>query len=104
MTRWLLRFALGLLLVVPVSVSAQQAGLPEWLSAVETGLANVAKSAEAGDLARARSQAMQIYLDHYEVIEGWYGPGGRYASLPLSSAISSTESAFHVLLKSTSPV
>ena len=103
MTRWLRRLALALLFVLPASVPAQQPGLPEWLSAVEAGLADVAKSAEAGDLARARSQAMQIYLDHYEVIEGWYGPGGRYAALPLSSAISSTEAAFHVLLKSDSP-
>jgi FTR1 family protein len=81
---------------------AERQGLPEWLDAVESGLVGVAKSAEAGDLTRARAQAMQIYLDHYEIIEGWYGPGGRHAALPLSSAIASTETGFHVLLRSSS--
>jgi high-affinity iron transporter len=101
MKSWAFRLLLVLLLPSG-AIASQQQGLPEWLHAIETGLSSVAKSAESGDLAGARARATQIYLDHYEVIEGWYGPGGRHATVPLSVAIASTESAFHVLLRSNS--
>ncbi|MEX2281373.1 MAG: FTR1 family protein [Gemmatimonadota bacterium] len=97
-----LRLLLVLMLVPAAAFGSQQQGLPEWLGAIESGLSQVAKSAERGDLAGARATATQIYLDHYEVIEGWYGPGGHHAAPPLSAAIASTESAFHVLLRSSS--
>lgn len=90
------------LLPAGVAGKRRQEGLREWLRQVDGGLAQVVANTKAGDLAAARAQALKVYLDQYEVIEGWYGPGGRHAVPAVAEAITRAEVAFHVLLKSTS--
>ena len=53
-------------------------GLREWLGAVTRGLEKANAALEAGDLNKARSEALKAYLDNFEVIEGWYGTNGTY--------------------------
>ena len=99
-----LRALLMVLLLTPAVVlaSAPQEGLREWLSRVDSGLAEVVKRARAGNVTGARSQALKVYLDQYEVIEGWYGPGGRHAVPALAESITRAENVFHVLLQTSS--
>ena len=98
-----LLFVLLLLgLVSRAAAEEAQRGLREWLGGVSRGLDNANTALVAGDLEKARSEVLKAYLDNYEVIEGWYGPGGAYAVEPLATRISQAEAGFHVILRSKS--
>lgn len=102
MRRWLA--LLTVVLLLPASLSGREAprtGLREWVTEARTGLQRVMRLAADGDLAGARAEASRVYLDYYEVLEGWYGTGGTYAREPLSARIAAGEAAFHELLRST---
>ncbi len=77
-------------------------GLREWLGGVTRGLDKASAALAANDIEKARAEALKAYLDNYEVIEGWYGPGGAYAVEPLATTITEAEAGFHVLLRSNS--
>ena len=99
------RFLVVLLLLGLASQAAAEeakGGLREWLSGVTSGLDKASVALVAGDLEKARAEVMRAYLDNYEVIEGWYGPGGAYAVEPLATRISEAEAGFHVVLRSSS--
>jgi high-affinity iron transporter len=93
-----------LLLGLAGGVAAEElnGGLREWLGNVSRGLEKANAALVAGDLEKARAEVLKAYLDSYEVIEGWYGPGGAYAIEPLARRISEAEAGFHVVLRSNS--
>ena len=72
-------------------------GLIERLDAIRAGLADIERS--LGDADRARSLALRLYLDEFETIEGWWGPGGPHATPELASRVAKAEAAFHALLE-----
>ena len=71
-------------------------GLIERLDAIRAGIADVERAIDAGDAEAARGLVLRLYLDEFEPIEGWWGPGGRYATSDLASAVSAGEAAFHL--------
>jgi high-affinity iron transporter len=73
-------------------------GLVERLAAIRAGIEEVERSIDSGDAEAARGLVLRLYLDEFEPIEGWWGPGGRYATPDLASAVTAGESAFHALL------
>ncbi len=77
---------------------ASHDALPDWLSAVAAGLTRVDSLASIGELDGARRVSLGLYLDYYERIEGYYGPGGDYAAPVLSERVTFGEDAFHRLL------
>ena len=77
-------------------------GLEQWLDAIRTGLEEVERAAAAGQEQAARQTALRLYLDHYEPLEGFYGPGGIHAVSPLSEQVAAAEVRFHVLLQAAS--
>ncbi|HSL70405.1 MAG TPA: hypothetical protein VK864_09195, partial [Longimicrobiales bacterium] len=92
---------LAAVLGLAAQLSAQSTrGLPELLDGATRGLEQAETALAKGDLAQARAYALRTYLDDYEVIEGWYGPGGQYAVAALADVITAAESDFHVLLRS----
>ena len=91
---------LGLLLPVLLAAAPLQ-GFTEWSAAVRSGLSESAGLARAGDVATARARILKVYLDYYEVIEGWYGPGGAHAAPSFEKEVAAAESGFHALLRAT---
>ena len=90
-------------LLLPLLIAATPApGLKEWAEAVRTGLQQAARAAESGNVDSARAHVLRVYLDYYEVIEGWYGPGGKYAHDAYEKQIATAEAGFHVLLRASS--
>lgn len=90
-------------------VGAKQSGapgddfLPTWLTTLAEGLARVDSLASAGGADEARREALGLYLDYYERIEGYYGPGGDYATPVLSERVASGEVVFHRVLQAPDP-
>src|SRR5688572_11380217 len=99
-----MRRALWSLLLLPVLLAAAPIqGFNEWSEAVRSGLTESARLARSGDVAGARTQILKVYLDYYEVIEGWYGPGGAYAAPSFEKEVAAAETGFHALLRATTP-
>ena len=90
----------------PISMSQAPAvadrSLDGWLDAIRTGLDEVERAAAAGEEQQARQTALRLYLDHYEPLEGFYGPGGIHAVSPLTEQVAAAEGRFHILLQSAS--
>lgn len=76
-----------------------EAGLRFWLASVDAGLAEAESAAAAGDAAAGRAVALRVYLDHFELIEAYYGPGGPHATPKVSARIAEVELRFHELLR-----
>ena len=93
------RLRMTLLMLPLLIAAAPEPGIKEWVDAVRGGLVTSARHARAGDVAAARAEIMRIYLDYYEVIEGWYGPGGAHALPTYEKQIAEAEVAFHALLR-----
>lgn len=63
------------------------------------GLEDAERSA-AADAGEAAAQAiLRLYLDEFEPLEAYYGPGGPYAVVPLAERVMEGERAFHALLQ-----
>jgi FTR1 family protein len=56
--------------------------------------------AGAGEVTRAQNLVVRAYLDHFELIEGYYGPGATFGVAPLADEVRAGEVAFHALLRS----
>lgn len=104
--RWLGTALLGMLLAAAPLAAVEggpeeknAAGLEEWLAAVEAGLVTLGEVAAAGDVREARSVALRLYLDYFERIEGYYGPGAPYGVEPLAELVAGAEGRFHALLR-----
>lgn len=74
-------------------------GLIERLNAIRIGLADIELSLADGNADRARALTLRLYLDEFETIEGWWGPGGPHATPQLASRVAEGEAAFHALLE-----
>ncbi len=72
--------------------------LTDWLASIRDGLSAARTAAAAGDAAAARTAALRVYLDHFERIEAYYGPGGPHAASGLTPLVSAAERRFHELL------
>ncbi len=99
-------------MVAPGAASAQDvgdhstplitpAGLLVRLDALRAGLAEIERLAAEGDASSARRIALRIYLDHYEIVEALYGPGGTRSAASLSQLVADGEREFHRLLVGT---
>ena len=80
------------------SPAPSEPGLIERLAAIRAGLAEAERSFAAGDVDQARGLVLQLYLDEFEPIEGWWGLGGRYATPELAVRVAEGEAAFHLAL------
>lgn len=78
---------------------ADEPGLIERLGTIRAGLDQIERSLSAGDRAGARALALRLYLDQFETIEGWWGPGGPHATPALASSVRDAEAAFHALIQ-----
>ncbi|HEY8483619.1 MAG TPA: FTR1 family protein [Longimicrobiales bacterium] len=86
----------------PGQAAARQDDLEVWLQEIETGLTRAAAAAEAGQQAEATRIGLRLYLDHFERLEAYYGPGGRYGVPALAQAVAAGEQGFHELLRASS--
>lgn len=101
-TLWAAAVVLAMGTGASAQVAGDAAGLPGWLASVKSGLAAAGEAAAAGDVAAARSAALRAYLDDFETVESYYGPGGPYEAAGLSSRVTAAEQAFHELLRGAS--
>ena len=104
MSRSAILFAAALLAVCTAAPGVQAAGtdesgLIERLTTIRDGLDDLDRSLVIGDLEGARALAMRLYLDEFESIEGWWGPGGPHATPALASRVREAEAAFHALMQ-----
>jgi high-affinity iron transporter len=83
----------------PAAITSERGpGLIERLDAIRAGLAEAERSLAEGDTERARDLVLRTYLDEFEVIEGWWGAGGRYSTPDLAARVAEGEAAFHLAL------
>lgn len=82
----------------PGTSAVASGGLDAWLDSVSSGLARVRDEAARAPSA-ASALALRLYLDDYERIEAYYGPGGPYAAAALSGRVAAGEDQFHGLLR-----
>jgi FTR1 family protein len=90
--------------IVPVAAAQPpEPGLESWVSTTTAGLAGLAKVSD-DELTRTGTQiVLRLYLDNFEPLESWYGPGAPYGREPLASAIARGESRFHEALQAREP-
>ncbi|HJR54911.1 MAG TPA: FTR1 family protein [Gemmatimonadota bacterium] len=91
---------LALPFAVPAPAAGVEPGLIERLETIRAGLDDLERSLSRGDHDGARALAMRLYLDEFETIEGWWGPGGPYATPALAASVREAEAAFHALMQS----
>lgn len=89
------------MLAAPAGAQDTSRTLPDRLDTIESGLRDVERAIRSGDAATARSGVTRLYLDEFEVIEGWWGPNGPLAADPLATRVESAEAAFHALMSAT---
>jgi FTR1 family protein len=77
----------------------EPAGIDFWLSAVRAGLASAAESGDTELETAGVGSILRLYLDHYEPLESWYGPGAPHGVEPLASAVARGETRFHALMR-----
>lgn len=73
--------------------------LPDWIRAVDSGLAEAGRALSEGREGPARTAVLRVYLDYFEPIEGFYGSGGVHADPALAVAVGEAEAGFHALLQ-----
>jgi high-affinity iron transporter len=81
------------------AAAMDEPGLIERLETIRDGLDDLERSLARGDLDGARALGMRLYLDEFESIEGWWGPGGPHATPALASRVREAEAAFHALMQ-----
>lgn len=93
-------FSIAALLLCGSLASAQEepAGLIERIETIRAGLDDIDRLLADGEGDRAGAIALRLYLDEYEPIEGWWGPGGPHATTGLASRVTAGEAAFHALI------
>lgn len=74
-------------------------GLDGRVRAILAGLEHVERAAAAGDGEAAGRAVLRLYLDEFEPMEAFYGPGGPYAAPPLAERVMEGERAFHALIQ-----
>jgi high-affinity iron transporter len=89
-------------LAPPPPLRAQTAGLGAWLSAAREGLSTAASVDDAALEAGGVASILSVYLDQYEPLESWYGPGGPHGVEPVASAVARGEARFHAVLSARS--
>jgi FTR1 family protein len=102
--RWSIALGVALLLSLPAApiagaVGTGEPGLIERLETIRGGLDEIDRSLSRGDPEGARALALRLYLDQFETIEGWWGPGGPHATPGLASRVREAEVAFHALIQ-----
>lgn len=98
-------FRMAILIVAWLSaaphLAAQQTpSVNGWLDEITRATQRARAIAAAGDVARAQSLVMRAYIDHFELIEGYYGPGAKYGVAPVAEEVRAGEVAFHALMRS----
>lgn len=91
-------FAVLALLAGASSAAADEPSLVERLAAIRAGLLDVERAVTAGEADVARAGVLRLYLDEFEAIEGWWGPGGLHATPELAARVAAGEAAFHAAL------
>ena len=78
-------------------------GLEAWLDATTAQLTALAAATDE-ELSRTGVQRLlRVYLDAYEPIENWYGPGAPYGVEPLATLVMRGETRFHAALQARGP-
>ncbi|HEX7090675.1 MAG TPA: FTR1 family protein [Longimicrobiales bacterium] len=86
---------------VQQSQDAGQAPVAAWLDTLATRIEQAAAAASAGQDTRA--EALRLYLDYFERVEAYYGPGTPDAFEPVSGLVAGTEARFHQLMRAEAP-
>lgn len=88
-------------LSVATRLGAQQtASVHDWLDELTRDVQRARSLAGMGEVAGAQSLVVRAYLDQFELIEGYYGPGAKFGMAPLADEVRAGEVAFHALLRS----
>lgn len=85
----------------PPQDAGHHAPVAAWLDTLATRIEQAAAAASAGQDTRA--EALRLYLDYFERVEAYYGPGAPDAFEPVSGLVAGTEARFHQLLRAEAP-
>ncbi|MGQ0813107.1 MAG: FTR1 family iron permease [Gemmatimonadota bacterium] len=91
---------LGLLISQTQLFSQQASSVYNWLDDIASELQRARDLAGNGKLDDAQSVVLRAYLDRFESLEGYYGPGAQYGVSVVADAVARGELAFHQLLRS----
>lgn len=95
--------ALGLGLLVPQTQLFSQQAEPSvysWLDDIAAELKQARAFAADGKSTDAKNVVLRVYLDRFEMLEGYYGPGAEYGVGGVAEAVRAGEAAYHALLRS----
>lgn len=113
-TRLRTALLLALALAIPVGAAGQTTGpaqtartgadvtagtLEDWVRELDASLVAAGEALAEGRPGAARATAVRAYLDYFEAIEGFYGPGGMHPAPELSRQVSEAETRFHALMQ-----
>ena len=90
------------LLVPQTQLFSQQveSSVYSWLDEITAELERAQTLAAEGSTAEAKNVVLRAYLDRFEMLEGYYGPGAEYGVSGVADAVTSGETAYHALLRS----
>lgn len=90
----------GLLGSFTPAQAQQNPSVYTWLDNITREVRRARALAASNHVADARSAILLAYLDAYEPLEGYYGPGGKYGVATVAPQVHAGEVAFHALLQS----
>jgi high-affinity iron transporter len=79
--------------------SVADGGLQTWLKVASSELQRLDDLPDAELSASGVQRLLRVYLDAYEPIENWYGPGAAHAVEPLATLVARGERTFHGALQ-----
>jgi high-affinity iron transporter len=92
--------SLGLLLSQTQLFSQQvEPSVYSWIDDIATGLTEARDLAATGNLADAKTTVLRVYLDRFEMLEGYYGAGAEHGAPGVAEAVTEGEAAYHALLR-----
>ncbi|HEY8469377.1 MAG TPA: FTR1 family protein [Longimicrobiales bacterium] len=83
------------------SPDAEHGPVAAWLDTLRARLEGAGAAASAGQ--DTRTEALRLYLDYFERVEAYYGPGAPHGFEPVSGLIAGAEARFHQLLRVETP-
>jgi high-affinity iron transporter len=70
-----------------------------WIDDISAGLTEARALAAGGNLADAKTTVLRVYLDRFEMLEGYYGAGAEHGARGVADAVTAGEAAYHALLR-----
>ena len=91
---------LGLLLSQTQLFSQQvEQSVYSWIDDISAGLTEARDLAATGNIADAKTTVLRVYLDRFEMLEGYYGAGAEHGARGVAEAVTAGEASYHALLR-----